>query len=166
MKHIQDGTPIADLSLKELFKRTVTLLALCNASKASDIQALVIRFKRMIGEDLVFVIPGLTKTCHSVPPKEVHFSVFKEVEYLCPVKTVQIYLENTALIRGTGENEVSQLIISYKKPHKPGSISRWIKETLSDAGVDTDLFKGHSTPDSGVGRYFTMGGHQTLTTSH
>ena len=34
------------------------------------------------------------------------------------------------------------------KSHKPViscSISRWIKETLSDAGVHTEMFKGHST---------------------
>lgn len=42
----------------------------------------------------------------------------------------------------------SQLVISHRKSHSPVSsatISRWIKESLADAGVETDLFKAHST---------------------
>lgn len=37
VKHIQDCPPTSQLTLKELSKRLVTLLALCNASRASDI---------------------------------------------------------------------------------------------------------------------------------
>lgn len=148
VKYIQDGPRTADLSLKELSKRTVTLLALCNASRASDIQALDIRFKRSVSDNMVFTIPGLTKTRRSGPPKQVSFYAFQEAESLCPVKTIQIYIERTTLLRINNESEITQLIISHKKPHKPvkaGSISRWIKETLSDAGVNTAIFKSHST---------------------
>ena len=123
-------------------------MALCNARRASDIQALDIRFKRSVSDNMVFTIPGLTKTRRSGPPKQVSFYAFSEVESLCPVKTIQIYMERTALLRINSENEVTQLIISDKKLHKPvkaGSISRWIKETLSDAGVNTVIFKSHST---------------------
>ena len=74
VKFIQDGQPAVDLSLKELSKRTVTLLALCNAGRASDIQALDIRFIRSTGDSIVFTIPGLTKIHRSGPPKEVTFS--------------------------------------------------------------------------------------------
>ena len=88
VKYIQDGPRTADLSLKELSKRTVTLLALCNASRASDIQALDIRFKRSVSDNMVFTIPGLTKTRRSGPPKQVFFYAFQEAESLCPVKTI------------------------------------------------------------------------------
>ena len=43
--------------------------------------------------------------------------------------------------------DISDLIISYGKPHKPvssGTISRWIKDELSKAGVDNSVFKAHS----------------------
>ena len=39
--------------------------------------------------------------------------------------------------------EVKDLIISYGKPHTPMSletISRWIKDELSKAGVDTSVY--------------------------
>ena len=41
----------------------------------------------------------------------------------------------------------SPLFISFRKPFQPvsaASISRWTKELLAEAGIDTDMFKGHS----------------------
>ena len=41
-----------------------------------------------------------------------------------------------------------QLLISYHRPHKPVqscTIARWIKSLLGSAGIDTSIFKGHST---------------------
>ena len=71
VRHIQSGPPTAELALKELSKRLVTLLALCNASRASDLRALDTRFKQPIGGGIKFTIPGLTKTRRSGPPREV-----------------------------------------------------------------------------------------------
>ena len=51
--------------------------------------------------------------------------------------------ERNALV-GKG---IKDLIISFGKPHKPVShetISRWIKSELTDAGVDTSVFKAHN----------------------
>lgn len=126
-----------------LSKRLVTLLALCNASRVSDIKALESRFKVFTDGSVKFTIPGLTKTRRSGPPKEVFFVEFKEGECFCPVRTVKVHLDKTDPLRDSN----SQLVISHRKPHSPVSsatISRWIKESLADAGVDTDLFKAHS----------------------
>jgi len=144
INHLKKGPPASQFSLKEVSKRLVTLLALCNASRASDIKALDSRFKVFTDGGVKFTIPGLTKTLRSGPPKEVFFVEFKECECLCPVKTVKVYLDKTDPLR----NGNSQLVISYRRPHGPVSsatISRWIKENLADAGVDTDVFKAHST---------------------
>ena len=43
--------------------------------------------------------------------------------------------------------EIKDLIISFgkcNKPVSPETISRWIKSELTDAGVDTSVFKAHS----------------------
>ena len=40
------------------------------------------------------------------------------------------------------------LFISYKKPHERvtvQTIGRWIRYTLQEAGVDTSIYKAHST---------------------
>ncbi len=53
------------------------------------------------------------------------------------------YLERTKLLRG----EHSALFVSFHKPHKPVSkdtIARWVKATLTDSGIDTDVFSAHS----------------------
>ena len=69
---------------------------------------------------------------------------YPDNEKLCTVKCLQAYIgiQNTVV---TGD--IRYLIISYGKPHKPVSsetISRWIKDELSKAGVDTSVFKAHS----------------------
>ena len=41
----------------------------------------------------------------------------------------------------------SQLLVSFIKPHLPVSLStiaRWLKETMTAAGIDTTVFKAHS----------------------
>ena len=54
-----------------------------------------------------------------------------------------IQLQNKKLKR-----QHTQLLISYKDPHKPiatGTVARWIKEGLGKSGIDTTVFAAHST---------------------
>ena len=53
VRYFQAGQPTSELTLKELSKKLVTLLALCNAIRASDIRALDVRFRQSTGESLV-----------------------------------------------------------------------------------------------------------------
>ena len=39
----------------------------------------------------------------------------------------------------------SQLLLSYKKPNKPDTVSNWIKRVLSKSGIGTGLFSAHNT---------------------
>ena len=44
--------------------------------------------------------------------------------------------------------ETDQLLIGYQKPHKPVStdtIARWIKNAMGKVGIDTSVYKAHST---------------------
>ena len=55
------------------------------------------------------------------------------------------YLKRTKVWRGKGK---SQLLLSFVKPYNPvisSTISGWIKNVLREAGIDTKIFKGHST---------------------
>ena len=41
----------------------------------------------------------------------------------------------------------SQLLVSYRKPHKPvhkETVSRWLKDILLLSGIDTSVFTSHS----------------------
>ena len=65
-------------------------------------------------------------------------------EKICPLQALKEYLDRTMPLR-KGEKK---LFISYQKPNKAVSrktISRWVKMVLSEAGIDTMIFKPHST---------------------
>ena len=63
---------------------------------------------------------------------------------LCEVEHLKAYLKATATIR----QDDTALFISYQKPHKAVSkdtISRWIKRTLTSAGIDTNIYGAHGS---------------------
>ena len=63
--------------------------------------------------------------------------------HLCVTNTLCSYLEKTKSRRGS-----ELLFISFQKPYKAVSgdtIQRWIKVVIEKAGIDTSVFKPHST---------------------
>ena len=55
------------------------------------------------------------------------------------------YLKRIKVWRG---KDKTQLLLSFVKPYNPvisSTISGWIKNVLREAGIDTKIFKGHST---------------------
>ena len=135
------------LTLKQLSKKLAVLLALTNASRSSDLHALDLDYRQFTPEGVLFRIPGLTKTRRSGPPKEAFFTSFEEDPGLCPVATLRVYEGATKKWRSP-DMKPNLLFLALNKPHKPvtsASIARWIKELLTDAGVDTDKFSAHST---------------------
>ena len=62
---------------------------------------------------------------------------------LCALVHLREYLNRTKLLR-----KDNHLFISFTKPHNPvttETLSRWLKQVLEEAGIDTKVFKGHST---------------------
>ena len=89
-------------------------------------------------ENKVILLPNKTMkhTKANRPLEPLIYHHYPDNEKLC------IGIRNTLVTR-----DIRDLIISYGKPHKPVSsetISRWIKDELSKAGVDTSVFKAHS----------------------
>ena len=70
---------------------------------------------------------------------------FEENTNLCVVATLEEYLKR---MKGWRGKDKSQLLLSFVKPHNHVvslTISGWIKNVLREAGIDTEIFKGHST---------------------
>ena len=136
-----------DLSLKVLTQKLALLLALTAPKRSSELKLLDLRFMRILPEGVVFELPGMTKTSSEVTPA--FFTKFDDCESLCVLRCLQSYISRTRTFRPTVDAASNQqLLISYHRPHKPVkscSIARWIKSFLSSAGIDTSLFKGHST---------------------
>ena len=64
---------------------------------------------------------------------------------LCTYRTLECYLGRTLPVRAV---EHTALLLSYVKPFAPvgsSTVGRWIKNLLEQSGVDTNVFKTHST---------------------
>ena len=131
-------------SLKLLAQRTTMLLALSRPSRSTDLSRLNLKGFRNTPEGVVFLPSDLAK--QSRPGKalaEFFFPRFTEDTRLCPVRSLELYLQATQTLRG----DTTQLLISYIKPHGPvtsSTVARWLKQVIGDAGIDTSIFKAHS----------------------
>nr|CAI5822774.1 unnamed protein product [Callosobruchus analis] len=64
---------------------------------------------------------------------------------VCPASALKCYIDRTKDIR---KNNSDLLFISPRKPHAPvtkQTLSRWLKDVMLLAGVDTRIFTSHST---------------------
>ena len=94
---------------------------------------------------LIIRIGDLLKTSN----REFHNGELKSPKYIeniniCPVTTLKQYLHMISKNR----DEIKSLFITQVRPFKPASkdtIAKWIRETLSKAGIVTSIFSPHST---------------------
>ena len=137
----------SNLELKHLSRKCAMLLELTSARRQPDLHALDLAFVQFHPEGMEFRIPGLTKT--RTPGKDVvfFFPALKDNIQLCPVACLREYIKKTEKLHN--HSGVSKpLFLATQKPYSPVSsttIGRWLKLTLQDAGIDTSVFKAHST---------------------
>ena len=76
--------------------------------------------------------------------RQLEYPAFSEDKSICRVTCSEQYINKTRNHRGA----YTKLYLSYIKPFKPVSmdtLSRWIKKTLRDSGIDMNIFSPHST---------------------
>ena len=82
---------------------------------------------------------------------EITFNSYPPDNRICVVYTLHRYLERTNTIRG----DIKELLITTTKPAKPAStdtLRRWTKTTLTEAGIDMNMFKPYSTRSAAVSK--------------
>ena len=130
-------TPI---SLKALTLKTAFLLAITRPSRSADLSQLNITRIRRGANGISFLPSALAKQSRQGKPIEsFYFPAFLANTTLCPVRTLDKYLDKTKQLR---ENE-NRLFISFIKPHKAvtsSSIARWLRTILEEAGIDSSIF--------------------------
>lgn len=142
---ISEWYPNSDLSLERITKKVAILLALCTGHRVQTFSLIKVENIHFTPNEINIFIPDIIKT--SAPGRDspvLSLPYFTENPKVCPAKTIQDYIERT---RDRPTN-VNSLLITYKKPYKAAttqSISRWIKQVLSQSGVDTSVFSAHST---------------------
>lgn len=134
-----------DISLKILTHKLAMLIAILSGQRRQTLHAFEIDSMQLTSDSCTFINTSLLKT--SRPGK--HLAPIKFVKYapdvnLCVVSHVAEYLKRTEPLRA----QQSNLFISYQRPYKTVSadtISRWLKNILSEAGIDISKFGAHST---------------------
>lgn len=137
--------PNESLSLENLTKKVVTLLALITAQRVQTLSKVRIEYISYSPKLIQIRVPDRIKTSgigRDQPLLNIPF--FEEKPSLCVALTLQHYIKRTASLRP----QDSSLFITFKKPYKTASsqsISRWIRQVLGKSGIDTSVFKAHST---------------------
>ena len=137
-----------DLSLQELSWKMVMLMALTRPSRSADLAMLDLQSRRLTPEGVTLQATGLSKQSrpnHS--SSEFFFPAFEHNPRLCPKETFKVYEKKTESLR-KDDDQKQCLFLAVIKPHKPVSpstIARWMVSLLKKAGIDTNIFKAHST---------------------
>lgn len=145
LEHLELYYPHEQITLKELSYKLVMLLALLSAQRCQTLHSLSVNSMHLSNSKCVFYLNVLLK--HSRKGKHLaplEFLAFPQNKALCIVSVLKEYLRRTKEFRGCED----KLLLSYQKPYKPISkdtLARWMRDVLTRANVDTQVFGAHST---------------------
>ena len=154
----------SEMSLKDLSQKLATLLALATAGRSSDLKLLSVNHITSVSEGAKLVLDGLSKQSRPgrVRPRLL-LQRYLEDDLLCPVECLNSYVLTTNQFRSVDSRGLlvpSQLFLGISKPHAPikaCSIARWVKNSLSSAGIDTTKFSAHSTRGAAASKALESG---------
>lgn len=147
LNHLSQFHPNESLPLEILTKKLVTLLALSTAQRTQTLSLIELSNVKKYDSKIVIVINKLTKTSKpnsTISPLTIPF-FYQRIE-VCPGSSISAYINATNEYRVLPQTD--KLILTTKKPFhnaSPSTIGRWIKNVLADSGVDTNVFRAHST---------------------
>lgn len=145
LNHVAQWGPNEEISLEKLTLKLVTLLALVTAQRMQTLASIDIQNIEKSTGLIEIKIPARLKTSKinkAQPVLSIPFYI--ENKCICAASALETYLNETKDLRG----RETRLFVALKKPHNGVStqtLSRWIKKTLMESGVDTDAFDAYST---------------------
>ena len=157
--HLRTLVPLESLLFKDLSKKLVLLFALSSAQRVQTLQALNINNMSIEETKIVFTVVQRLKT--SRPGHNSLRVLIPKVlrnKSICPYTHLLHYIDISSSLRKLSDS--TQLFISLNKPHKgvtSSSLARWIKDILQVCGVDTSVFKAHSTRSAATSKAFLHG---------
>lgn len=145
LDHLANMYPLEDLSLLDLSCKLATSLALISARRTQTIQSISIRGISTSTAGTWITVTKLIKTSRpgSASPK-MFLPILAAKPELCVSLSLDAYIQRTKPLRG----DIEQLFITTKNPHRAASkdtVSRWIMTSLKNSGINTEIFKTHST---------------------
>lgn len=148
--------PVSDL--KSISKKLAVLLALATGQRLQTLALIKLEDIKEDDTGLRIFIPAQIKTSAPNRPQPcLELPFFRENSSLCVASLIKDYIERTATLRA---KDVSALFISFQKPFGPiskKSLSRWVREVLGKACVDTTFFQPHSVRHASTSKAFAKG---------
>ena len=132
------------LSIPLLTKKTVTLMMLATARRQVDIAALSLLHMRQLNDKILLNIPRACKTYNRAffMNQMIMLERFEDSK-VCPMRALKKYLSWTCKLRNS-----QTIFITTNPPFKGASsqtLRRWIRDTLTAAGVNMRIFNPYST---------------------
>ena len=127
-------------TLRDLTLNLTMLMALVTGQRAQTLHALKVSDMEFDDDSITFTLSSPLKT--RGPGVSVHFKAFSNPK-LCVVNLIHQYLAKTKDIR-----KDDRLLLSFIKPYAGvtcDTVRRWIVKVMARAGIDTRVFKAHST---------------------
>lgn len=153
---LSEWYPNETLPLERLSRKCATLLALATAHRVQTLNKILLCNIESQSSQIIIKIPDLVKTSRAGDNQPLlRIPFFTDKTNICPATTLLCYINKTASLR-----QDENLFIAFKKPYKAvttQSVSRWIKATLKDCGVDVTIFTAHSTRHASTSKAYHKG---------
>ena len=148
LDHFTIAGPNTDIPLNTLAGKVALLILLTRMCRVGEVAQLDTQSMIESEESLTFYLNKPVKNCtpsNVASTKNLHAFVLRRFpnEMLCPVSALKTYLQRTEKFR----EDVTKvfIIISQKiRPASVSSVSRWVKDIMTSAGV-ADYFGTHSS---------------------
>lgn len=142
--------PHEDLNLQLLTRKLATLMILGSMQRVQTLSLIRRENVQFVGDTVIIKIPDKVKTSgiNRNQPLMI-FRHFEDQPALSIVPLLRLYMTKT---ENSLKEAPSGLFLTFKKPVRAASkqsISRWIKTTIFEGGIDTSIFSTHSTRHAG-----------------
>lgn len=156
LNYVSNLYPNTDLALQNLSKKLIILLALVTAHRLQTMSLIKLSNINITDQNVKIKISDKIKTSgrNKLQPLLI-IPYYKENLSICPATALKDYIDATKSLRKS-----DQLFVTVKKPHTPAStqtLARWVKDILSEAGIDISIFSAHSTRHASTSHAYRNG---------
>ncbi|GFN81275.1 tyrosine recombinase [Plakobranchus ocellatus] len=144
LRYLRSLSPAVELNLLMLSAQLITLCALVTGQRCQTFHVMDIKHMHISDGRAIFHIEPLLKANSPKNPLTVVIlGAYRQDRRICVYTCLKQYLKRTKLLRSS-----SQLFVTTQSPHNGVSkdtLARWIRLILTKSGVNTRIFKAHST---------------------
>ena len=147
--HLARYPPNHLLSYKLLCKKTLTLLLLATTRQRADVMSMSVAHRYLWeGPDHVIAYLGRFSKTFNKRNKSVQqltIYTYPMDPDLCPVAMLKYYMAVSEQYRRKQGNYVNSLFVtSLGTPASRDTCARWVREVLTESGIDPSIYKPHS----------------------